>query len=101
MIAEIFLTCALASPAVNFTHPPIEKPIFAVQDQVKKEIQDLTDFIRKHNPDAEVFITPKGDAERLKEYGWEKVPFTWRDQEIWIQRKPKSDQYKREIQEGA
>lgn len=86
MIAEVFLVCALALPAASHTRPPIIS-----YHATKSEQERLENWIRKNNPDAEVFIHPEPQAERLKKHGWEKVPFTWRGNEIWIQRKPKSD----------
>lgn len=87
MIAEAFLICALSVPATNFTRPAIISWIF-----MKSEEEQLTDWLKKHNEIDDVFITPRGQQDKLKEYGWERVPFTIHDKEIWIQRKPKSDQ---------
>lgn len=83
----LFLICALSMPAASFTRPAIVSWFAA-----KSEEDRLRDFIHRNDPDAEIFITPKGDAKTLWEYGYERVPFTWRDKEIWIQRKPKHDQ---------
>ncbi len=91
MIAEAFLTCALALPAANHTRPAI-----SYSSAMKDEVEKLKDFIHKNNPDAEIFITPHGQRDKLHEYGWERVPFNWRGNEIWIQRKPKSDQKRME-----
>lgn len=88
MIA-IFLICAMSLPAASFTRPAIVS-----YHAAKSEQERLEDFLRKDNPKADVFITPKGQSKKLKEYGWERVPFTWRGNEIWIQRKPVSDQRK-------
>lgn len=84
VIAEAFLVCAMSLPAKHHTRP-------VMVASKRDEIQDLKDFIRRGDPGAEVFITPKGQPEKLHDYGWEKVPFNWNGQEIWIQRKPKSD----------
>lgn len=95
MIAEAaFLVCALALPSTHFTRPAIVS-WYAIRSEEDK----LKAWIRKNNPGADVFITPKGEADKLREHGWEKAPFTWKDKEIWIQRKPKSDQ--RKLQESA
>lgn len=96
MIAEAFLICALAVPATNFTRPPILSWIF-----MKNEEEQLTDWLKKHNEIDEVFITPRGQEDKLKEYGWERVPFTIHDKEIWIQRKPKSDAHKKRLMEAS
>lgn len=76
----------MSLPAANFTHPAIIS-----YHAAKSEQERLEDFLHKNNPGADVFITPRGQADKLREYGWERVPFTWRKNEIWIQRKPKSD----------
>lgn len=67
----------------------------------KGEVDRLKEWLRKNNPDAEVFITPEGQEEKLKQYGWERVPFRYRDQEIWIQRKPVTDHGKKLISASA
>lgn len=56
-----------------------------------RERRRLEKFLRRNDPDAEIFFTEKGQEEKLKEYGWERVPFTWRGLEIWILRKHKPD----------
>lgn len=89
MIAELFLTCALSLPSTNFTRPPIT-PWQASKDQEDK----LAEWLRKHAEIDDVFITPKGQRDKLKESGWEQVPFTIDDKEIWIQRKQKNDKKK-------
>lgn len=93
-MTKLFLVCALCLPQAHFTRPAIVS-----YQTAKSEEEQLKDWLRKNNPDAEVFITPKGQADKLKEYGFEKVPFTWKGNEIWIQRKPKSDQ--KRLQECA
>jgi hypothetical protein len=86
------LICALSLPAANFNHGIVS------YHAMKSEEDQLKDAIRKRNPDIEdIFITPRGQSDKLKEYGWEKVPWTWKDLEIWVQRKPKSDQKMLEI----
>lgn len=70
---------ALSAPAFNFTRPPL---------MASSEREQLIDWLRKNNPEADVFISPKVDEGKLKEQGWERVPFRWKDNEIWIQRKP-------------
>lgn len=98
MIASAFLICALSLPASHFTRPAIISWFAA-----KSEKEQLEDFLHKNDPYSAVFITPKGQADKLKEHGWERVPFTWRDKEIWIQRKPRTDQQpsKRQILAAA
>lgn len=86
MIIEAFLICALSLPAVNFTHPALIS-----YHLVNKEEEQLKDWLKKHHDIEEVFITPKGQANTLKENGWEQMPFSINDKEIWIQRRPKSD----------
>ncbi len=96
MIQEAFLLCALASPGVNYTRPPIVS-----HHLMSNELDDLNKMIDKLHPGAEVFITPKGQAGKLKEHGWERAPFTWKGEEIWIRRRPSSDKAKRSILESA
>lgn len=93
MIAEAFLICALAVPGTNYTRPPIVS-----WHLIKSEEDRLRDWLRKNNPDADVFIHPEPAVDRLKEDGWEHVPFTWRGNQIWIKRKPWSD---KKIKESA
>lgn len=83
---EAFLICALSLPAKHHTRPAI------VAWQMSSEESQLRDWLHKNNPDAEIFIHPKPKRDILKEHGYEKVPFTWRGNEIWIQRKPKPGQ---------
>lgn len=82
-----FLLCALAIPSSNFTRPTIVS-----YHAAKNEEDQVKDFIRDKDPYANVLITPKADPDRMKKEGWERVPFRWKDNEIWIQRKPRSDQ---------
>lgn len=92
---EAILICALSLPGASFTRPALvtyHQPAVTTYQMAKSEQERLEKFIRKNNPGADVFITPKGQTDKLHEYGWERVPFTWRGNEIWIQRKPKSDQ---------
>lgn len=79
MVIEAFLICALSAPAFNFTRPAF---------MASSERERLVDWLRKNNPDADVFISPVVDEDKLREMGYERVPFRWRDNEIWIQRKP-------------
>lgn len=86
MIAEAFLVCALAVPSLRFTRPAIISWFAA-----KSEESKLIDWIKKNNPDSEVFINEKPQEEKLKEYGWERFPATYKGKQIWIRRKPISD----------
>lgn len=83
---ELFLICALSLPSVNFTHPTLIS-----YHLVDREEEQLKDWLRKHQEIDDVFITPKGQADKLKEHGWEQLPFSINDKEVWIQRRPKSD----------
>jgi hypothetical protein len=94
VVIEAFLICALALPAANYTQPPI------VSWQAAKSEEDrLKDWLKKNHDVEDVFITPRGQSDKLKEYGWERVPFKWKDLEIWIQRKPRSD--RKQLQEST
>ena len=86
VIAEAFLIAAMSLPATHHTRPRIV-PYFTATDEEGK----LIGWIRKHSPGAEVFIHPKPQEEKLREAGWERVPFTWNGKQIWIKRKPRSD----------
>lgn len=79
--------CELSLPSTHFTHPTI-----IPYKSASNEEEQLKNWLKKHDEIEDVFITPKGQADKLKEYGWERVPFTHNGNEIWIQRKPKSDQ---------
>jgi hypothetical protein len=69
------LLCVLALWSPFFTEDGVER-------------KKLIDWLRKSNPDAEVFIHPAPQEGKLKEAGWERVPFTWRGEKIWIRRGP-------------
>jgi len=98
VIAELFLVGALSLPSTHHFWPAIGSHQMAGGGEVER----LKEWIRKNNPDAEVFIHPNPQEEKLKENGWERVPFTWRGNKIWIQRKPVSDQKKqRRIEASA
>lgn len=87
----MFLICALSVPASHFTRPPI------VPWQLANSEEDrLRDWIKKNNPNAEIYIHPNPQEGKLKELGWERIPFTWNGKQIWIQRKPKNDPKMRE-----
>lgn len=83
---ELFLICALSLPSTHHTRPEITP-----WQMVKSEIERLKDFIHKNNPDAEIFIHPNPQEDVLRKNGWERVPFEWRGNKIWIKRKPKAD----------
>lgn len=89
MSVVAFLICALALPSSHFTRPTIVTWHLAQSDEEK-----LVDWLRKNNPDAEVFIHPNPQEDKMKEIGWERVPFTWKGNQIWIKRKPTSDSKK-------
>lgn len=91
MIAEAFLICALALPSPSFTWPRIV-PWFASNEEEK-----LTDWLRKHNEIDEVFIHENPQEDKLKDHGWERVPFTINGKKIWIKRKPHADQKMMEV----
>lgn len=93
MISEAFLCVALSLPSVT-SFAPMAKDWgivwIAGSDQtpnVVREEKKLKDWLKKGGAE-EVFIHPNPDRERLWEHGWEKVPFRWRDNDIWIRRKP-------------
>lgn len=91
MIPAIFLTAALSLPGANYTRPPI----VSVQ-AIKSEEDQLKDWIKKKGDFEEVFIHDNPQEDKLKEYGWERVPYTWKGKGIWGRRRPKSDQKLRE-----
>lgn len=83
---ELFLACALALPASSYT-----KPSILSWNTTANAEQQLIDWLKKNNPDCEVFINPKPQEGLLKEHGWERFPAKINGKEVWIQRKPKSD----------
>lgn len=89
VIEAIFLVCAMSLPSSFHTWPGIVS-----YHAANSEEKDIRDFIKRHHPDAEIFIHPVPDDKRLKDHGWERVPFNWKGNEVWIQRKPKPDQKK-------
>lgn len=83
MLPEAFLIAALSLPSAHFTKPPI------LSWRMEKSEQDkLIDWIKKNAPGAEVFIHPNPQDEVFEQNHWERVPFTWRGNKIWIKRKP-------------
>lgn len=84
-MTALFLICAMSLPSLNHTRPAITPWSMA-----KNEEDQLKDFIRKNEPEAEVKITPRGNSKKWKEYGWEKIPWIWKDNEIWIKRHPRA-----------
>jgi len=92
VVAEAVLICALSLPASHFTRPTI-----GPWQLMKDEIERLKDFIHRNDPDAEIFIHPEPQEEKLKEDGWERVPFTWKGNKIWIKRQPKKNQINRTL----
>lgn len=81
--SALFLYCALAASPISFTKPDYRLTM--------TESKRLEDWIKKYNPDVEVFIHPNPQRDKLKEYGWERIPLKYKDNEIWIQRKPARD----------
>lgn len=77
---------ALAPPSPNFTRPPIVSYHMA-----RSEEEQLVDWLKKNNPGVEVFIHPTPQEGKLKEWGWERFPATYKGKQIWIKRPPKSD----------
>ena len=107
MINEAFLICALSLPSLSarnhshfasigkdhgvvFNAGSNQKP--PTELEIAHEEAKLKSWIRKNNPDCEIYIHEKPQAELLREHGYEKVPLLWRGQQIWIRRKPTSDQ---------
>ena len=96
MISELFLTCALSLPSANATRPAIVS-----WHAARNEEDQLIDWMKKHNEIDDAFITPEGQENKLKEHGWERVPFTINGKQVWIQRKPKSDAHQKRVQTSA
>lgn len=90
---ELFLVMTMALPSPHFTHPPLQ-----CASAIDYERAKLEKFIRKNNPDAEVFIHRTPPEELLRKNGWERVPILWRNNQIWIRRKEISD---KKIKESA
>lgn len=87
MICELFLICAMSLPSPNFIHPALVS-----YHAARSEEDLLRDNLRKHPEIEDVFITPEGTENVLRKHGWSKAPFSINGKEVWIQRKPKSDQ---------
>lgn len=83
MISEAFCSMALALPLTHF-HLGGTPAHHHIIDEVVK----IRDFIQKRAPGAKIWIGPEPKEPNA---GWERWPFTWRDQTIWIKRKPVSD----------
>lgn len=87
MIKELFLICALAAPASNFKQHMVD------QDDWLGQFESLTDFIDKVAPNAEIRINSENEVP--EGFGWEKLPFTWNDKNIYIKRPEVGDKYVR------
>lgn len=99
IVQAIFLVAALA---VRPAFVPVATPVaIRVYQMMKSEEERLRQFIDRYAPNAEVFIHPRPQKDKLKEAGFERVPWTWRGNEIWIQRKPKSDEPPKKRSIGA
>lgn len=71
MIAELFLSCALALPACNFHNG-------GIIDEVKQ----LRDFVKKSDPVAQIIVmVPDRD---LSGRDMERLPFKWHGMSVWI-----------------
>ena len=84
----LFLICALSLPA---THYHLE---ITDDDRARiEEIRKIREFINKVHPGAGIVIVPPGsqDDELLRDSGLERLPFTYRGDQIYIRRKPVSD----------
>jgi hypothetical protein len=84
--------CALSLPARWHTWPRIVS-----YQMAKSEEEKIRDFIHKGAPDAEIFIHENPQEDKLKENGWERVPFVWGGKKIWIKREPKKNQINRTL----
>lgn len=71
------------------------RPAVVSWQAVKSDEEKIIAWIRKHN-EGEVFIHENPQEERLKNDGWERIPFTINGKQIWFKRKPVSDQKKLE-----
>jgi hypothetical protein len=97
LIELAFLICALALPSANFNRPSIVS-----WHAVRNEEDALRDGLRKHPEIDDVFITPEGTEDTLRDHGWSKAPFSINGKQVWIHRKPKSDQkYDQKLLEAA
>lgn len=98
MIAELFLVCALATPAANFPRVHMVE-----HNYIHDELEQLQEWIRQNNPGAEIHIVQgDGDSAILKKNGWERLPFSWRGCQVWIRRKPYTDEAPtRAVEESA
>ena len=94
----LFLMAALAAQPLGATGYQITPHMAA---NIFEERRQLEEWLRKNNPDAEIFIHPDPQVDKLEEAGFERVPFTWRGNKIWIRRKPHSDVYKKAIGRSA
>lgn len=88
---EALLICALALPSARFTWPRMVSYHIAPSEEER-----LREWLRRKGGAEEVFIHPNPQTDLLKREGWERVPIKWRDNEIWIRRKPISDKKPRE-----
>lgn len=73
MIPEVFLVCALSLPVVSCS-----------ADRIAEELRHLREFIHHNVPGAEVVLTVYDND--MTRAGMERLPFKWREMNIWIKR---------------
>jgi hypothetical protein len=93
MLESIFLVAALALPPANFAPPLL------ATHPIVEELRDLRRFIEERHPGAEINIIPPGQP--FDSTHWERLPFLWRDHEIFIKRAPVHDTYRRRRRETS
>lgn len=86
--SPLILTCALALPASNYRVDLTED-----QKVFIEEYERLKRFIEDTHPGAEVKIQDRlpRPGQIHDNLGWERLPFRWRNKDIYIKRKPVRD----------
>lgn len=93
-VAELLLACALSLPSPQFHHGIVSYRAVKIEAdnyRERMEQQDLTDFIRRYSPGAEVIVDPQPRPDVMRRNGWEPTPWKWRDKPVWIRRQPVDD----------
>ncbi len=79
MIAEAFLIGALALRPVYVGEPE-------TMNEWIQQYHELKNFIKRIHPNVDILITNSDEAPN--DPSWERLPFIWKKNSIWIKRRP-------------
>lgn len=101
---ELFLICALSAQPAGAQgyqiNPGVEIQVIRTINGHTDE-EDIKKKIRRNGEIEDIYIHENPQADKMREHGWERLPFTWDNKQIWIKRTPKSDARKMAITTSA